>query len=293
MKRLLATIIAILAISASVFAGKYTVKDIPNVQLADATAYTSNPDNILSASAVAAINKACDSLHTAGKAQIAVVVVEDIDSDDLFSFAHTLFSEWGVGGREADNGLGVILVTEKREIRFVTGYGLEGILTDAMCKRIQQRYMVEHLAKGDYDSGMVNGIAAIAQVISADGHTYIDDDLSEDELAQFITVFTLFIIIIIALAVLFVWLSRKCPKCGKHTLKMTHTEKLASNRKYDLMEYHYHCSTCGHSKRKQEKIYKQSGGIYVGGGRGGFGGSSFGGGFGGGSFGGGGAGSRF
>lgn len=293
MKRLLTTIIAILAISASVFAGKYTVKDIPNVQLADATAYTSNPDNILSPAAVAAINKACDSLHTAGKAQIAVVVVEDIDSDDLFSFAHTLFSEWGVGGREADNGLGVILVTEKREIRFVTGYGLEGILTDAMCKRIQQRYMVEHLAKGDYDSGMVNGIAAIAQVISADGHTYIDDDLSEDELAQFITVFTLFIIIIIALAVLFVWLSRKCPKCGKHTLKMTHTEKLASNRKYDLMEYHYHCSTCGHSKRKQEKIYKQSGGIYVGGGRGGFGGSSFGGGFGGGSFGGGGAGSRF
>ena len=70
MKRLLATIIAILAISASVFAGKYTVKDIPNVQLADATAYTSNPDNILYHAAVAAIKKACDSLRTAGKAKI-------------------------------------------------------------------------------------------------------------------------------------------------------------------------------------------------------------------------------
>ena len=161
MKRFFVVTLALLCYVATALAGRYSVQDIPNVQLRDASRYTSNPDNILSSSAVAAIDRACDSLHSAGKAQIAVVVVEDIDSDDVFSFAHSLFSSWGVGGRESDNGLGILLVTEKREIRFVTGYGLEGILPDALCKRIQQRYMVEHLAAGDYSTGMVEGVAAV------------------------------------------------------------------------------------------------------------------------------------
>ena len=294
MKRLLILAIAIFATTASAFGGRYTVNQIPNVQVADASRYTSNPDNILSHDAVSKIDQICDSLHTAGKAQIAVVVVEDIDSDDLFTFAHTLFSEWGVGGREADNGLGVILVTGMREIRFVTGYGLEGILPDALCKRIQQRYMVEHLARGDYDQGMVSGIEAVAEVISSNGEASFEQE-TDEELIEFMIVFVLFAVAIILIAIVAVWASRKCPKCGNHTLRLTHSENLQSTRKYDLMAHHYHCSTCGYNRTTQEKVYKQTGGIYVGGGgsRGGFGGGSFGGGFGGGSFGGGGAGSRF
>ena len=293
MKRLSTLIIAILAATASVFAGRYTVKEIPNVQISDASAYTSNPDNILSPAAVAAIDRACDSLHTAGKAQIAVVVVEDIDSDALFTFAHTLFSEWGVGGRESDNGLGIILATERREIRFVTGYGLEGVLPDAICKRIQQQYMVEHLARGDYDRGMVEGITAIAKVISSNGEASFEA-IQDEEFVQFMVAFFLFAVAIIVIAIVGIWISRKCPKCGQHTLRHTHSENLSSTRRYDLMAHHYHCSNCGYNRTTQEKVYKQTG-VYVGGlgGGRGFGGGSFGGGVGGGSFGGGGAGSRF
>ena len=296
MKQLLLTIITLFAVSTSVFAGSYTVKEIPNVQIADASKYTSNPDNILSEAAVSAINLACDSLHTAGKAQIAVVVVEDIDSGDVFSFAHTLFSEWGVGGKKADNGLGILLVTAQREIRFVTGYGLEGILPDALCKRIQQQFMVEHLARGDYDTGMVEGIKAIAQIISTNGEATLEEELTTEDLILFCIAFSLFAVAIILLAYFGVWMSRKCPNCGEHTLQRTHSDKIASNRQYDTMEHHYRCSKCGFLRTTTEKVYKPSGGIYVGGGGyrgGGFGGGSFGGGFGGGSFGGGGAGSRF
>lgn len=293
MKRLLAVILSLFCCVSPLSAGRYTVKSVPNVQLSDATRYTSNPDGILSAQAVSAIDAACDSLHTLGKAQIAVVVVEDIDSDDVFSFAHSLFSEWGVGGKESDNGLGVLLVTEKREIRFVTGYGLEGILTDALCKRIQQRYMVEHLAAGDYSTGMVEGITAVAKVVSSDGEAALEGDVTDEEFVGFVIAFLVFTLLLVAIAVFAVWTSKKCPKCGKHHLSRVSTENISSTRKYDLMEHTYRCSSCGHIKVHREKIYKQSGGVYVGGGGFGGGGSSFGGGFGGGSFGGGGAGSRF
>lgn len=272
-------------------AAKYSVDDIVNVQIADATAYTSNPDGILSEEAVMAINKACDSLHSVGKAQIAVVAVKDIEGGDVFTFAHDLFSKWGVGGKESDNGLGILLVTEQREIRFVTGYGLEGILPDAICKRIQQQYMVEHLSKGDYSRGMVEGVAAVAQVISTNGERFTEPEATVGEILGFVAIFMALLVLIVAAAVYAEWQSRKCPKCGRHDLKKQASTFLSSTRNYDLVEQHFSCTSCGFTRSHKEKIYKATAGRGFGGGS--FGGGSFGGGFGGGSFGGGGAGSRF
>ena len=297
MKRIFVLFVALLGVVATASAGRYSVQQIENVQLKDGSRYTSNPDNILSAEAVAAIDRACDSLHTAGKAQIAVVAVENIEGDDLFTFAHELFSSWGVGGKESDNGLGIILVTELREIRFVTGYGLEGILPDALCRRIQQRYMFEHLAAGDYSAGMVNGVAALASVISSDGEVDMEGDMSEEEFVVFMLMFMGFVLLVMAVAIYGVWQSKKCPKCGKHRLAKSSSECLESTKKYDLMQNTYRCSSCGFVRVNKEKVYKQPDVVIIGGsGRGiggGFGGGFSGGGFGGGSFGGGGAGMKF
>ena len=288
------TLFAALLCSISLCFGRtYTVERVPNVQILDATRYTSNPDGILSQSAVEAIDRTCDSLHSASRAQIAVVAIEDIEGDDVFQFAFDLFSAWGVGGKSSDNGLGILLVTEKREIRFVTGYGLEGVLTDAMCKRIQQRYMVSHLSAGDYSTGIVEGVAAVARIISGSEELSAQSDGSDEDFIIFILSFFGFVVLLIAIVSIAVWMSRKCPKCGKHTLVRTTSVKISSTRQYNIMLHTYRCSNCGHTKEQQEKIYKSSGGTYVGGGRGFGGGGSFGGGFGGGSFGGGGAGSRF
>lgn len=292
MKRLIVLIFCFWGAIFTLEAAKYRVDQIPNVQLLDASRYTSNPDKILSESAVMAIDKACDSLHTAGKAQIAVVVVEDIESDDVFSFAYDLFSEWGVGGRKSDNGLGVILVVEKREIRFVTGYGLEAVLPDAVCKRIQQRYMVEHLAKGDYDAGMVEGVAAVAKLLSDDAEVLEREELTDEEFFVFMGVFVLLAVLIIVVAFVAEWMSRRCPKCGQHHLRRKSTNIISSSVVKDVVEHSYLCSNCGYAYLKRETIHKPTV-VVSGGGRGGFGGGSFGGGFGGGSFGGGGAGSRF
>lgn len=288
------TLFAALLCSISLCFGRtYTVEQVPNVQILDATRYTSNPDGILSQSAVEAIDRACDSLHSASRAQIAVVAIEDIEGDDVFQFAFDLFSAWGVGGKRSDNGLGILLVTEKREIRFVTGYGLEGVLTDAMCKRIQQLYMVSHLSAGDYSTGMVEGVAAVARIISGSEELSAQSDESDEDFIIFILSFFGFVVLLIAIVSIAVWMSRKCPKCGKHTLVRTTSVKISSTHQYNIMLHTYRCSNCGHTKEQQEKIYKSTGGTYVGGGRGFGGGGSFGGGFGGGSFGGGGAGSRF
>ena len=146
-------------------ARSYRAEDIPNVQRADRTRYVSNPDGILSPGAVARIDSVCGALRDRAIAQVAVVAVDDIAGGDVFDFAVDLFTQWGVGRAENDNGLGILLVRDRREIRFVTGGGLEGVLPDAVCKRIQLKYMLPAFREGDYSRGMVAGVEAAAQLL--------------------------------------------------------------------------------------------------------------------------------
>ncbi|MBR6655573.1 MAG: TPM domain-containing protein [Alistipes sp.] len=295
MKRFLSLFALICATCAVAIAKPYTISEIPNVQLSDRHRYTSNPDGILSAEAVQAIDLACDSLRTKGAAQIAVVAVKDIASDDVFLFAHKLFSSWGVGLDKSDNGLGILLVLDKREIRFVTGYGLEGILPDAICKRIQQRYMVEPLGNGNYDKGMVDGVAAVATLLSSgELPATAEDEITGVEIAAIFGTMIAFFVIFALLAYCINRAAHRCPKCGKYHLKIVDTHVVKNARTYRLIDQTFTCPDCGHTLIRHTRQEKPSviltGG---GGGRGGFGGGGFGGGFGGGSFGGGGAGSKF
>lgn len=302
MKRII--FILLLALTGTVAEARpYSVKDVPNVQVENRYRFTSNPDGILSQQAVAAIDSICYDLRHRGIAQTAVVALAEIDNDDVFEFAYELFSEWGVGSK-SDSGIGILLVEEAREIRFVTGYGVEGVLPDAICKRIQTEYMLPHFRRGDYSSGMVAGVEAIRSVLNgseldAGGNDdYVDDD--EEALVGMVVFFLVVIVGSMVIVVIADRKSRTCPRCKQITLQKDNVRVLSHNFGATTYEDTYVCTNCGHSLKRKRQDYDSShnnrggGGPIIMGGRGfGGGGSSFGGGWGGGSFGGGGAGSRW
>jgi uncharacterized protein len=302
MKRLFIILLLLVAIS-PIHAREYSVKDVPNVQLENRYRFTSNPDGILEDWAVAQIDSICYDLRHRGIAQTAVVALREIDTDDVFEFAYELFSSWGVGSK-SNSGIGVILVEEAREIRFVTGYGVEGVLPDAICKRIQNQYMLPYFRDGDYSRGMVAGLQAIRAVLNgseldAGGN---DDYVDEDEEAL-VAMVVFFIIVIIGSMIVVVIADRKsrtCPTCKQLSLQKDSTRLLSRNFGASTYEDTFICTKCGTVVKRKRQDYNSShnnrggGPIIMGGmGRGFGGGSSFGGGWGGGSFGGGGAGSRW
>ena len=300
MKRFFA-IFLFLILCIDLAAREYSVEDIPNVQISNRYRFTSNPDGILSDWAVAKIDSICYDLRHRGIAQTAVVAVSKIDSDDVFDFAYKLFSEWGVGS-SSNSGIGVLLVEEAREIRFVTGYGVEGALPDAICKRIQTSYMLPHFRNGDYSSGMVAGLEAIRAVLNgseldAGGNDdYVDND---EEAALAMVVFFVLVIIGSMIVVLIVdRASRKCPRCQQLTLQKDSVRVVSRDFGVTNYEDTFVCTNCGHSLKRKRQDYDAShnnrgGGPIIMGGGGFRGGGSIGGGWGGGSFGGGGAGSRW
>ena len=290
----------LLACALPAFAGTYRPEQIPNGQRMDRQRYVSDPDGILSAEAVARIDFVCASLRERGLAQVAVVAVDDIAGGDTFSFAVELFRGWGVGSAKSNNGLGILLVKELREIRFVTGGGLEGILPDALCKRIQTTYMLPAFRAGNYSAGMVAGIEAAATILEG-GEVDLSGDSGDDLPAWmiFLIVFG-FIVGPLGLVLVVYFVRHRCPQCHKFTLRQDSQRVLSVTQNYRLVEYTYVCSNCGAVVKRQAKNLRDDnfgggagGGTIIGGGFGRSSGGGFGGGFGGGSFGGGGAGSKW
>lgn len=163
MKKLI--LIVLCSLSGFAFATDYTVTSIPNPKTTNVHSFVSNPDGILKVETVQQINVYLDSLQTQTGAEVALVAVNSIGGNEIKPFATDLFKAWGIGKAKRDNGVLVLFVLGDKKVTFETGYGLEGILPDAICKRIQYQSMVPEFKKGNYDAGLLAGIQRIGSTI--------------------------------------------------------------------------------------------------------------------------------
>ena len=157
--------ILICSISTLAYSAEYTVQSIPNPITTNAHAYVSNPDGILRGETVQELNILLDSLKLQTGAEVAVVAVNSIGFADINSFATELFSTWKIGKAKQDNGLLLLFVLDQKKVRFETGYGLEGVLPDAICKRIQMKAMIPEFKQGNYDAGIMAGVQLLNAAI--------------------------------------------------------------------------------------------------------------------------------
>lgn len=276
------------------------------VHLQNKTRYVSNPDHILSDAAVAVMDTTLYALEQQTGIQVLVAAVKQIEGGDCFEFAYQLGRTNGVGQKGKDNGLVILLVTGERCIQFATGYGLEGVLPDAICKRIQDRYMNPAFSQNQWDEGMMAGIRAIRQILANEKGTPTPGEENADNTLLIVVLFACFIGVPVLL-----WLAirqrRKCPKCRHYTLRKMSSRTIARTGSTRTVETVYRCAHCGYIHRVIQQVDDNNdighrggnggpfmGGPFIGGFGGGHGGGGFSGGsFGGGDFGGGGAGSRF
>ncbi len=179
---------------------QYTVDEVPNPKTNDASAFVANPDGIISEETVYQLNTMLQNLEAKNKAEIAVVVLNSIGDNDIFDFGVELFERWGIGKKGSDNGLLILFVLDQRKIRFETGYGLEGVLPDAICKRIQMNEMVPYFKEGNYDEGMLRGVQKAVETI--ENEEFIDSN-STSKFPSFVFVVPVAVLLIVIIAMLF------------------------------------------------------------------------------------------
>lgn len=138
--------------------------DVPNNML-ETGSFVSDPNSILYQSSIDEIDTLLTDLRTKTTAEVAVVVLESIGDKPIEDFAQELFTLWGIGKKANNNGLLILVARQQRQVRFHTGYGLEGVLPDARCKAIQREYMVPSFREDDYNTAVVKGVRAVAELL--------------------------------------------------------------------------------------------------------------------------------
>jgi uncharacterized protein len=98
-------------------------------------------------------------------AELAVVTVMDLDGNPIEDYAAGLFQNWGIGKKDKDNGVLLIMSLIDREVRIEVGYGLEAIITDSRAGRILDKEVLPRFKNNDYEQGLVAGVAAIESYI--------------------------------------------------------------------------------------------------------------------------------
>ncbi len=138
-------------------------------------------------------------------AQVVVVTVDTLDGADVSEYVLELGRKWGVGDKEKNNGVVLLLSVSERQITIQVGYGLEGRLTDGKTGRILDKYAIPYLKNNDFSTGLTEAYKAIVSEVYAEyGETppenlneYDSYDVSDSTAFKVIRTIILIIVILV------------------------------------------------------------------------------------------------
>ncbi len=100
--------------------------------------------------------------------EIAVVILQSLAGEPIADAAVAIGRKWGVGTRESNNGVLLVIAYEDHSIFLATGYGLEGALPDIVAKGIIDTEIAPQFRDGNYYEGVTAGVLAIEKHIAGE-----------------------------------------------------------------------------------------------------------------------------
>ena len=89
--------------------------------------------------------------------QIAIVIINSLDGYDVADYARVIGRKWGVGGKEFNNGIILLVSKEDHKMRIEVGYGLEGAIPDITAKHIMEESITPEFKQDNYYRGLDRG----------------------------------------------------------------------------------------------------------------------------------------
>ena len=112
-------------------------------------------------------------------AEFAVLIMPSTAPMDPSEYKTRVFERWGLGKKGEDNGLLMLVALQEHQVRFETGYGLEGVLPDGLQSRIFREEMAPRFRQNDWAGGIIAGVLACATRIAAEKGVTLEWDGQE------------------------------------------------------------------------------------------------------------------
>jgi uncharacterized protein len=127
------------------------------------TARVTDQAGVLQAGQRAALESRLAALEQEKGSQIAVLIVATTQPETIEQYSIRVAENWQLGRKGVDDGLLILLATNDRTMRIEVGYGLEGVIPDAIAKRVIAEIMTPYFRQGDFYGGLD---AAVTQLVA-------------------------------------------------------------------------------------------------------------------------------
>lgn len=122
----------------------------------------------LSAEQVTALENKLAAFEAQKGSQIAVLIVPTTQPKDIAEFGIEVADLWQIGRKGIDDGVILVVAKDDRKLRLEVGYGLEGIIPDAIAKRVIEETITPHFKGGDYAGGIDAGVMQLMKLIEGE-----------------------------------------------------------------------------------------------------------------------------
>src|SRR4051812_29275603 len=100
--------------------------------------------------------------------QIAVLIVPTTQPEQIEQFGIRVAEAWKIGRKKIDDGAIVIVAKNDRTVRIEVGYGLEGVIPDAVAKRIVDERIVPRFRNGDFYGGIKDATDTLMKLVQGE-----------------------------------------------------------------------------------------------------------------------------
>jgi len=107
-------------------------------------------------------------------AQEVVIVVDSLEGQDINNYANEIFREWGIGQKDKNNGLLVLVSIKDRKWRVEVGTGLEGALPDIYTARVMDSVAQPKFKEENYSEGIKEAYSLFADSIAKEYNVSLD-----------------------------------------------------------------------------------------------------------------------
>ena len=169
------------------FTSIYSQPKVPALKL-----WATDLTNTLTKSELDNLNNRLKSYEDSTSNQIVSLMIPSLEGYPIEMFTYEIASKNKIGSQKNDNGVLLLISKDDRKLRIEVGYGLEGVLPDALTSSIIRNVIVPRLKSQEYYLAISDGVDAI---ISAIGGEYkADKKSSENNKFPIILIIVIFII---------------------------------------------------------------------------------------------------
>ena len=187
--------------------------------------YVNDYAGVLDDAVKSEISSTNETLDQETGAQIVVVTVQSLGGENLEDYSYALFNSWGIGSKQKNNGMLLVLAIQEEDYWLMPGKGLEGTISDGQLAVWLDTYLKPDFATGNYSEGVIKLFRVLygrLQEIYGGGQGEDEqfEPISEPESSSFTNIvfkiFWVFVQLFFILVVIFVIIAvlRSSGSCG-------------------------------------------------------------------------------